>query len=356
MSGPAPSPTISSPLRPTPAGGILATANARITPDSYAFPITLDWAAPYRNERIWHILSGRRGLTPADMLRLQNDVYSDSDALIAHRLAYAIDHTPNAVHRLRLAADLLRSWNGEVLANTAAPAITAAARSALWTLLLTPKLSSANTSTDSSGAPVAATSRSRWSPPSWPASHGLLPQRKASIADDPASLYSWGERDFAEEQLIAHLPARWLPPTYDNWDTLLTTAVDKGLLDAKAPRDLSSWRYGRDQPTQIELALFAQSAVLRQLIGLRTGTPAIALPGNGNTVRQTHRNFGPSERLTVDLADPAAATLNLPLGESGNLASPFFLDQFPAYLHGTALTLPFANSLASSRVLILLPH
>ena len=32
-----------------PAGGILATANARITPDAYPYQVSLDWALPYRN-------------------------------------------------------------------------------------------------------------------------------------------------------------------------------------------------------------------------------------------------------------------------------------------------------------------
>jgi len=33
-----------------PPGGILATANARITPDGYPTPLSLEWASPYRNE------------------------------------------------------------------------------------------------------------------------------------------------------------------------------------------------------------------------------------------------------------------------------------------------------------------
>ncbi|MDW5264151.1 MAG: penicillin acylase family protein [Edaphobacter sp.] len=61
-----------------PPGGVLATANARVTPDGYPFPITLNWGAPYRNERIWKVLSSRDHLTPADMLALQTDVYSTS--------------------------------------------------------------------------------------------------------------------------------------------------------------------------------------------------------------------------------------------------------------------------------------
>ena len=67
-----------------PKDGVLATANARITPDGYTYPITLNWWSPYRTERIYKVLETtpgrplepRRNLTPADMLGLQTDVSS----------------------------------------------------------------------------------------------------------------------------------------------------------------------------------------------------------------------------------------------------------------------------------------
>ncbi len=40
-----------------PPNGILATANARVTATTIPYPVTLNWAAPYRNERIWKVLT-----------------------------------------------------------------------------------------------------------------------------------------------------------------------------------------------------------------------------------------------------------------------------------------------------------
>ena len=48
-------------------------------------------------------------------------------------------------------------------------------------------------------------------------------------------------------------------------------------------------------------------------------------------------NHGASERFVVDLASPAEATMTLPMGESGNMASPHFADQFPAWSTGKPL-------------------
>ena len=58
-----------------PVGGVLVTANSRVTPDDYPWSVTDDWGDPFRTERILHLLRGRSGLTPSDMLAAQNDVY-----------------------------------------------------------------------------------------------------------------------------------------------------------------------------------------------------------------------------------------------------------------------------------------
>jgi len=308
-----------------PPGGILATANARITPDAYPFPITGNWSDPYRNQRIWKLLSGRQKLSPADMLAIQGDVYSDPDRVIAQRMAYAIDHaTDNAnLHsdrkRLHQAADLLRSWNGKVSSDSPAAAIVDTARAALWPMILTPRLDASTPASNASGP----------SPKPW-------------------QLYLWGERAFAEEQIIVHAPARWLPPGYSTWDDLLAAAVNQGLTDAHAPSILGAWRFGKAHPLEIRHPLFAQSALLSRLVGLPTGITSQAQSGNGTTIKQVGRSFGPSERFTADLANLDGSTLNLVLGESGNPASPFFLDQFPAWLHVSTFPLPFTDAATRS--------
>ncbi len=296
-----------------PAGGVLATANSRITSDAYPFPITLDWVDPYRNERIWKQLTGRSGLTPADMLALQTDVYSDVDHNIAQRLAYAIDHSTDPTRRLHQAADLLRSWDGVVSLDSPAAAITDAARAALWPMLLKPK---------------------------------LTPNTNART--EAWKLYTWGERTYAEELLIQHTPERWLPPQYKSWDDLLTAAVAQGLVSEHAPANLTRWRYGQQRPVDMEHPLFSATPLLEHLLDLPVGTGSHPQSGDSTTVKQVGHTFGPSERFTADLADPDRSTLNLVLGESGNPASPWFLDQFPAWLAGSTFPAPFSDAAVQS--------
>ena len=307
-----------------PAAGVIVTANARITPDSYPFPITLDWAEPYRAERLWKQLTGRSGLTPADMLALQTDVYSDVDHVVAQRLAYAIDHSTNPTERLHQAADLLRSWKGVVSIDSAPAAITDAARAALWPLLLKPK---------------------------------LVPDPHATA--ESWRLYTWGERAFAEEELIQHAPDRWLPRQYKSWNDLLAAAVDQGLTAEHAPANLSNWSYGQQHPVDIEHPLLSATPFLQHLLGIPTGTGPHPQSGDSTTVKQVGRTFGPSERFTADLADPDRSTLDLVLGQSGNPVSPWFLDQFPAWLAGSTFPAPFSDAAvqaATTHTLTLTPR
>ena len=337
-----------------PPDGILVTANARVTPEGYRYPITLNWMSPYRTERIYKLLEGNPGkllesgpgqipalpqpLGPADMLAIQTDVFSEVDQVIAQRLAYAIDHTTGPLKddkNLHQAADLLRDWNGEVDANAAAPAIVDSARAAFWAMLLIPKL-----------APQVATQLA----------NGADLSKNTSLPADVASTanlwrqYIWGESDTVAEKLITDTPARWLPAGYPNWQDFLAAVVKRGLVDAHAPRDLRTWRYGEAYPIDLEHPIFALSPVLESLAGRPTGTGRQPQSGDRTTIRQVDFSFGPSERFTTDLSDPDRTTLNLVLGESGNPASPWYMDQFDDWLHGRTYPMPFTNAATQSGI------
>jgi penicillin amidase len=324
-----------------PPGGVLATANARITPDNYPYPITLDWKAPYRTERIYKVLEPTPAeaaltpphpFTPADMLALQNDVHSELDQIVAQRLVYSIDHATGPLKddkTLHQAADLMRNWNGSVDANSAAPAIVNVARTAFWPMLLIPKLTPQLAARVARGDDLS--------------KDKTLP---ADVAHDSNlwTQYTWGERDFVLEELITKTPARWLPPTYATWEDFLAAVVARGLRDAHAPSDLSTWRYGAYNPIDIEHPFFSRSPLVRRLIAVPTGTGPQPHSGDLTTVKQLGPTFGPSQRLTVDLGNLDATTLNLVLGQSGNPLSPWYMDQFPAWLSGKTYPLPFTPS------------
>jgi penicillin amidase len=295
-----------------PANGILATANSRITPDNYPYQVTLEWASPYRNERIWKWFSGKDKLTPADMLTLQTDIYSELDQEFAQRFAYAIDHAHSTDARLRQAADLMRSWNGVVGIDSAPAAIVAAAKHAFWPMLLQPKLGE-----------------------DW-------------------KLYEWASSAFAQEEIIMHAPAQWLPKEYSTWDDFLAACVNHGLDEDLAPTDLRTWRYGYAHPIEIEHPLYGMLPWFKKW----TGTGAQAQSGDTSTVKQVGRTFGPSQRFTMDWSNIDASTENIVMGQSGDPLSAYYRDQWTYWYDGTTFALPFTDAsvaAATSHTLRLLP-
>jgi len=292
-----------------PPSGLLATANARVTPNDTKFPLTLEWPDPYRAEQIYLDLRGREKLTREDMIAVQTDIYSELDQELAHRFAYAIDHTVGVDSRLKQAADLLRSWDGRMSTDSPAASIILRARRAFETLILEPKLGS------------------------------------------DAEEYRWSESNFAEEEIIMHggtasgAQSDWLPAGYKDWDALLTEAVRRGLAEGKAPADLARWSYGSWHVVDLEHPLFQLLPPFKSW----SGTGRQPQSGDTTTIKQVGLAFGPSQRFTMDWSAPDASTENIVLGESGNPASPWFRDQWPAWYGGTTFPLAFSPEAVASQ-------
>ncbi|MGA3345061.1 MAG: penicillin acylase family protein [Terracidiphilus sp.] len=286
-----------------PQSGFLSTANARVTTTDSSYPISLEWVDPYRIERIYKMLDGHDQIKPADLLALQNDVYSEVDQELGHRFAYAIDHTPGAGEQLQKAADLMRSWDGKLTTDSAAASIVTHARYAFWPLILKPKLG------------------------------------------EDAAFYSWAESNFAEEEIIMRGSADWLPASYKNWDALLTDAVREGMKSGKAPSDAARWGYGNWHVVDIEHPL----AEFLPFVGRIAGTGEQPLSGDTTTVKQVGRAFGPSQRFTMDWSNIDGSTENIVLGESGNPYSPYFRDQWNDYYRGTTFALPFTPAAVAAQ-------
>jgi penicillin amidase len=286
-----------------PPSGFLATANSRVTTDKSPYPLTLEWTEPYRAERIYKLLDGRSGLTPKDMLAVQTDVYSEMDQEFGQRLAYAIDHTAGVDARLHQAADLMRSWDGRLTTDSAAASLVTQARRVLWPLILEPKL--------------------------------------GKLAAD----YRWEESNFAEEEIVMHARADWLPHNYKNWDSLLTDAVRKAMDQGKAPADVALWKYGNWHVVDLEHPL----AKFLPLIGRIAGTGALPQSGDTTTVKQVGREFGPSQRFTMDWSNVDGSTENIVLGESSNPYSPYFRNQWNDWYGGTTFALPFTQAAVAAQ-------
>ncbi|MGA7381308.1 MAG: penicillin acylase family protein [Terriglobales bacterium] len=291
-----------------PPSGIIATANSRITPDQYPYSISSQWEAPWRSARIYRVLESGKKFSAADMLALQSDIYSDLDRIFAEKFVYAIDHAKRSSVRAKAAAEILRQWDGRMTAESAAATIAVRGREELARLLLEPKL-------------------------------GPAPVNPGKIESSLSwKSYDWLMETVWLETVAQHQPKRWLPNRYANYEELLTAAIESAVTASDVPADLNAWKWGGFNPVEIQHPILGRIPLVRRW----TGPGLRQQSGSGFTVKAVSRTHGPSERMTVDLADLDHSTLNLVTGEAGNFLSPYYVDQWQAWYENSTLAWPFS--------------
>jgi penicillin amidase len=283
------------PMVYNPPSGIIATANGRTTPDGYTKMITREWGSPDRTERIYQVLSQEHKFTAAEMLALETDIHSNLDERIGRLFVEAVQNSPEASARAKQAAGLMKDFNGDLNYDSTAAAIEQKARRWLSRTLLESKLGSG------------------------------------------ATQYRWYMQATWLENTVTLQPARWLPANYKSWRELLLASVEAAVKQPDAPADLTHWQYGDYATMQIAHRIYSQIPGLRSY----AGTPPLPQSGNTNTVKQVGGDFAPSQRFTADLAELDQSTLNIVNGQSGNLFSPYFNDQFEAWYRGTSFRLAY---------------
>jgi penicillin amidase len=65
------------------------------------------------------------------------------------------------------------------------------------------------------------------------------------------------------------------------------------------------------------------------------------MSGGPTTVKQTTLRLVPSMRMNADLADWDRSLLNIPIGQSGQILSSHYRDQWPAYFNGRSFPMQF---------------
>lgn len=284
-----------------PPSGILATANGRVVPADYPYFLTDRWMPPYRTARIFQLLEQNRKFAVEDFLRIQGDITSLPNQFLAGQLVAAAAKLGPVEPGMREAISALAHWDGRATTDSAETTICEYTRPELMRLLLEPKLGKG------------------WHQYTWPESTVFL------------------------ENVLRERPARWLPPRYKVYDALLLDALRAAfarLNDELHTSDWKQWRWGRIMQIEMVHPLGGRIPILRRLFNVGP----YPQPGTGACVKQTARHHGPSERMVIDFADLDRSVLNLPAGESGQVASPYYRNQFSAWLKVESFPLPFSEA------------
>lgn len=289
-----------------PPDGILVSSNQNPFPEKYPYTVNGAFAPHYRERQVRSLLQARKGWKTADMLALQKDVYSAFDHFLAREIAAAWDRRKAEHGSLGEAVAMLRSWNGQMEKNQAAPLIAALAYQHLRRTV----------------AESASGGKTEWD------------RRMA-----PAAI----------EKLLRERPAGW----FKDWDVPLMEALRDAVDEAgrMQGRDPKKWSYGNWLVLRIQHPVTSRVPLVGRYfdIGPAPGS------GSGITVKQTTARVGPSMRMNIDLGDWEHSLLNVATGQSGHALSRNYKDEWPRFYAGESWPLPF-RKLPGGPVLSLEPR
>ncbi|MGI8988202.1 MAG: penicillin acylase family protein [Bryobacteraceae bacterium] len=285
-----------------PSSGLIVTANQNPFPPGYAYRVNGNFPSPLRSNQIRDMLLAGKSLRPADTLRIQKDVYSDFSLFLAHRLVAAYDKRHATNPDLKDAIAALRSWDGQMDKNQAAPLIVTLAYQYI-------RKAAANRASPGNGG-----------------------------------LYDTAMSVSVVENLLRARPPGW----FDDYDEILLRSLLDGLEEGQRMqgRDVRRWAYGK----YLQLRLYHPVGHQLPLVASYFDIGPVMMSGGSTTVKQTTRRLGPSMRMNADLGDWDNSLLNLPVGESGHVLSRHYKDEWDSYYAGTSFPMPFRKVEAKSTV------
>jgi len=222
---------------------------------------------------------------------------------LAEQLAAAAKSAPPRDARAQHLIQQLKDWNGIAGADSVEVAFLQAARRSLLEMILEPYLG------------------------------------------NHTDLYDWRSMTFLQ-RVLTERPAKWLPSRYKNYDDLLSAAADRAVSKLAAqtksqrPRD---WPWKRFNSLQM-LHPMGQTGILKLLFSISDKPQS----GTGYSVRAASKSHGPSERFVANPANWDDSILLITSGESGQVGSSHYTDQFPFWYEGKPIVLPFSDTAEKS--------
>ena len=270
-----------------PASGILVNANARVVPDNYRYFISRDWAEPYRQRRANQMLQEVERHPVYGMIVIQADNLSLDAVDMVPLLLKSAPRNPRAAK----AHAALASWNHFMLAGRPEPLIYTAWLTELQRGLLADELGEALY--ESLTTPnVALLARILREKPGW--------------CDDG------GTR------------------TTETCDDAIAQALERALdgIAKQQGADLDKWQWGRAHLAVHRHPLFDGVPLLRDLASVRFPSD-----GGAQTLNRAQPSYrgprpfdathGAGYRAVYDFADLDNSRFAIPLGQSGNMLSPW---------------------------------
>lgn len=285
-----------------PPDGMIASGNQNPFPLDYPYSVNGNFAPPYRARQIRHLLSARTGWHAGDMLAIQTDIYSAFSKFLAAQVVAAYDGRQVRNPALDPALAFLRTWNGRMEKELAAPF--------LITLV-----------------------------------YQHLRSAIAEIASPgKAQLYDYAMGPAVVEKLLRERPEGW----FRDYDAALLRAFMDAVEEGKRMQggNLGRWTYGAFLRVEIDHPVIHEAMkripVLGGILDFFEIGP-VPMSGSATTIKQTTQKLAPSMRMNAELGDWDRSLLNIPVGQSGQPLSRHYKDEWSDYYDGRSYPMQYKN-------------
>ena len=295
-----------------PESGMIVSSNQNPFPDDTPYHVNGNFAPYYRSHQIEMRLGSKKGWKPEEMLGIQTDVYSSFSHFLGQQAVAAVEKRQATNPALQDAVRLLKEWDGQMMEGKPAPLIVTF----------------------------------------------LFQHLRKAVAERASpgkgTGYEFQIAPAVMEHLLRERPSEWFP----DWDQLLirvfVDAIEEGQR-IQGP-NVNKWDYGRYTEMAIVHPVLSRIPMLNRLgfVNDFINTSTTPMRGSSTTVKQTSRRLGPSMRFVADLSEWDNSLENITIGQSGQLLSPHYKDQWESYLAGRSFLLPFQN-LKGGDILVLSP-
>jgi len=234
------------------------------------------------------------------MLTVQKDLYSGFMDFLAKQVCAAYQKRNSPSPDLDAAVAVLRGWNGQMRKDEAAP---------LLITLVYQHLRSA---------------------------------LAANAAPSATAVYEFNMAPVVVQRLFTERPSGWFRDYDETLLRALIDAVEEG--SRMQGHDEKKWQYGNWLRIAINNPVVHQVPILGKYFDIGP----VPMSGATTTVKQTTRALAPSMRMTADLGDWDRSSLNIPIGQSGQIFSRHYRDQWDAYYNARSFPMQWKKVDAAS--------
>jgi len=234
---------------------------------------------------------------------VQTDTYSFPHVFLADQLSAAVKTAKPEDPRAQKLIEGLKDWNGIADANSPEVSFLEETRRAALNLILEP------------------------------------------VLGNETAFYQWRSTAFLQK-ILTDRPAKWLPSSYKNYDQLLAAAADKAvskLAEENKSERIEDWAWSRSNPLEMFHPIGHEGA-LKSIFSI-TGKPQ---SGTRFSVRAAQKSHGPAMRFVANPGNWDESILLIPTGQSGQLGSSHYTDQFSYWYEGKPIFAAFSEAAEAS--------